>query len=293
MLILRLQGGLGNILFQYALARHLSLKNGLELKYDVRSYLTNPLGDYSFSLEAFQIDIKNRLASPEEIARAEHYRWKPGKFWVWYNRLIADRKRYVDERQFHFEPWILTVKDPMYLTGWWQTEKYFVESRQALLEDLRVRQPLTGKNKEVAERMAGVDAVSVHIRRLDYVNNPKTKEYHGELTQEYYDRALAKIAETVANPVLFVFSDDVAWVKEHMSFPYEAVYIDWNGPEPHEDIRLMSLCKHNIIANSTLGWWGAWLNDHPGKIVVAPQRWFANAPKCDTRDIIPEGWVKL
>lgn len=293
MLILRLEGGLGNSLFQYALARHLSLRNGLELKYDIRSYETNPLGDCSFWLEAFHIDIKNRLATQEELRYAERFRRKQGKLWFFYNRLFADRRRYVAEKHFHFEPWILTVTDPYYLTGWWQSEKYFMSSREVLLEDLRVRTPLMGKNKEVADHIARVDAVSVHIRRSDYVTNPKTRDYFGELTQEYYDRALAQICTKVEKPVLFVFSDDIPWVKENMIFPFETVYVYWNNSQSHEDVRLMSLCKHNIIANSTFSWWGAWLNTHSEKMVVAPQRWFANAPKCDTRDIIPGSWVKV
>lgn len=291
MIIVNLKGGLGNIMFQYALGRYLAYKNKVELRFDVRSYKTNPLGDYSLSLESFNIKIREKLASPWDIRKFKIYQKRHGKIWGIYNYLVADEKKYAQEKSFHFDQNILTLKDNVYLNGWWQNEKYFVDIRDILLKDFTVVRPLVGKNKEIAKEIADSDSVGIHIRRLDYVTNSKTSEYHGVLTKEYYDRALSLINSKIPNPTLFVFSDDSKWAEKNMSFPFKTIHIGWNFESPHEDIRLMSLCKHHIVANSSFGWWGAWLATNPNQIVVAPKRWTND--KKDTNERVPERWIKI
>ncbi|MEK7621575.1 MAG: alpha-1,2-fucosyltransferase [Patescibacteria group bacterium] len=291
MIILRLEGGLGNLMFQYALGRHLALKNQMELKFDIGSYQTNPLGDCSFWLEGFGIDIKTNLATQNEIQRFKKYDRRPGGKWFLYNWLMASPSKYVREKGFAFDPMVLEIKGSFYLHGWFQTEKYFKDIREIILKDFTVQRHPLDKNKEVAKKIATTHSIGIHIRRADYVANPKTRYYHGELPRAYYDNALVIITTKIPRPTLFIFSDDIEWVKHNMRFPFETVYTGWNAMEAaHEDVRLMSLCKHNIISNSTLGWWGAWLNKNNDKIVVAPSKWFANSPKCDTKDIVPENW---
>lgn len=292
MIIVNLYGGLGNVMFQYALGRHLSLKNKAVLKFDITAAKTNPLGDYSLSLEAFHINIHDNLASADEIAKFMKYKRRTGRRWFLYNRFLADNRKYIQQKRFCFEPEILHCKDDFYLEGWWQTERYFVDIRDVLLQDFTVRNPLQGKNKEIAEQIRRTNAISVHVRRCDYVTNPITRAFHGELTKTYYDEALFRITANVENPVLFVFSDDTLWVAKNMPFPSETVYIGWNGSDPHEDMRLMSMCAHNIVANSSFGWWGAWLNRNPNKIVIAPRNWVATS-KLDTKDVVPDSWIKI
>lgn len=294
MIITRLEGGLGNIMYQYALGRHLAHKNGAPLKFDVHSFESNPLGDYSFALEAFGIDIRNNLATDKEIRWFKRFQRRPGRKWFLYNKLIADRSRYMQERQYNFDPDVLAVTDPAYLHGWWQTEHYFLPIRDLLLEDFTVRTPLSQRNKEVWDAMQSTDSISIHIRRCDYVKNPVTRAWFGELTKQYYDEALAQITPHLTVPNLFIFSDDIIWAEQNMRFPYPSTYVSWNTEDlGHEDLRLMSAAKHNIIANSTLGWWGAWLNRNPEKIVVAPAKWFRNAPKNNEQDLVPKSWIRV
>ena len=136
------------------------------------------------------------------------------------------------------------------------------------------------------------NSVSLHIRRGDYVSNQKTNQTHGTCDLDYYQRCITEIEKEVENPYFFVFSDEIEWVKENLKINHPAEYVDQNtGDKSYEDMRLMSQCKHNVIANSSFSWWGAWLNSYPDKIVFAPKRWFAS-DKHNTKDLIPEGWKK-
>jgi hypothetical protein len=291
MIIIRIEGGLGNIMFQYGLSRQLELKQKANIKYDVSSCYVNPLGDYSLSLEPFSISIKDRFTTPEEVAAFAKYQKKIGKRWFFHNMFIADETKYIQEKGFTFNPHVLDCADNVLIRGWWQNERYFIDVRDQLLKDFTVRAPLTGTNKQVADEIQSSPSVSLHIRRLDFVSNPNTKKYHGELTKEYYDAALRKIASHVKTPTLFIFSDDIEWVKKHMPFSYKTIYVTGNNDAPHEDMRLMSMCQHNIIANSSFSWWGAWLNNHSGRIVVAPKRWTNDSQDSDQR--IAKGWIAI
>jgi hypothetical protein len=292
MIITRIEGGLGNIMFQYALGRHLAYKNKTVQKFDISSCKINPLGDYSLSLEAFNINIHDYIATPQEIALLNKYSRRPGKKWFLYNKLIANDKKYITERSSSvFDPRVLEANDNVYIRGWWQNEKYFIDIRQQLLNDFTVRTPLTDANALIAQHITKSSSVAIHIRRLDFVTNSKTKKFHGELTQEYYDAALARITPHIEKPILFIFSDDTEWVKKNMTFPFETIYVEGNASKPHEDIRLMSLCNHTITANSSFSWWGAWLNQHKNKIVVAPKRWTSD-PRDGTQRIA-QGWIAL
>lgn len=291
MIIVKLQGGLGNQMFQYALGRYLAYKNSTELKFDVDSYKTNPLGDYSFSLEQFNINIRDHLATPHEIEQFKKYQRKTGMFGFLHNQLFADETKYAQEKSMNFDSTVLEIKDPAYIHGWWQSELYFTAIRSILLKDFTLRTSLKGKNKEIADYAKIKPSVSIHIRRCDYITNLRTCAYHGELTKEYYSAGLSYITKSIPCPTLFVFSDDIEWVKRNISFPLKTIYIEGNMAKPHEDMYLMSLCKHHIIANSSFSWWGAWLSQNPNKIVVAPKKWTN-----DIRDInerVPEKWIKI
>lgn len=292
-IISKFEGGLGNIMFQYALGKNLALKNKSTLLFDITSYKTNPLGDYSFALEKFNIDIRNNVASLKQIKSLKKYKVRPGRRWFLHNYFFADNRRFIQEKTFNLNPNILTLGNNIYLQGWWQTEKYFKDIREVLLKDFTIKNPSRDINKKIAEQIQHTSSVGIHIRRCDYVTNPKTKKHHGVLSEQYYKNALEKIKSTVENPLLFVFSDDIHSVQQNMFSDFETVYIDWNKKESQEDMHLMSLCKHNIIANSSFGWWGAWLNQNEDRLVIAPSQWFADTPKNKTKDIIPEDWIQI
>ena len=289
MIATKLIGGLGNQMFQYAIGRTLAIRNNVELKLDITGFDTYKLQNYSLST----FNIKASLATEKELAWFKKYHFKQGRLWFWYNRTIANRARYAWEKQFNFEPWILTLKDPVYLDGFWQSEHYFKEIEMSIRNEFSVKVPLAGRNKEIADLMHDTNAVSLHVRRADYVTNPQTSTWHGACNLEYYEKAVSTIVASVENPHFFVFSDDMPWAKENIKLDYPITYVDHNDAlTNYEDLRLMSLCKHNIVANSSFSWWGAWLNTNPNKIVVAPNRWF-QTPKMDTRDLLPESWVRI
>lgn len=292
MILTKLQGGLGNQLFQYALGRHLAEIHHTELKLDIFSFKNDP-NKRVYNLGHFT--ITENFATKEEVARFQKYKRKPGRIWYLFNKLIAERK-YIQQRQFHFDPRVLRTGNNVYLDGDWQTEKYFKDIEGIIRKEITVKTPLSGKDAEAAKKIEAASSVMMHIRRGDYVSNSETNTYHGTQGLDYYKKAIAIIAEKVSSPHVFVFSDDHAWVKENIKLDYPVTYVVHNGADKnYEDLRLMSLCQNHIIANSTFSWWGAWLSQNPNKIVIGPERWFNNPKKktTSTKDVLPEEWIKI
>ncbi len=293
MILVRLQGGLGNQMFQYALGRYLAIRNNAQLKLDITMLRGNIHGVTKRDYRLSTFNIEESLATEKEIGWFRKYRFKKGRLWFWYNRLIADRSRYAWEEHFNFEPWVLTLKDPVYLDGFWNTEKYFKDIANVVRSEFTLRNKLSDSSGEILSDIERHDeSVSIHVRRGDYVTDPKTNAWHGVCSVEYYDKAIQKIAGQSVDPRFFIFSDDPVWTKEHITTPFPTTYTSSNTERSEEDMYLMSRCKHNIIANSSFSWWGGWLNNNPGKIVISPKNWF-KTPKMDVRDLVPDTWVKL
>ena len=141
--------------------------------------------------------------------------------------------------------------------------------------------------------MNAASSVSVHVRRGDYVNDPKTNAYHGTCSLDYYKKAVEIIRNKVKDPVFFIFSDDAEWVKKNFNIDEQQVLV--SEPEKlslTEELKLMASCRHSVVANSSFSWWGAWLNNNNEKMVIAPQKWFAD-PLIDTSDLIPSAWIRI
>lgn len=294
MVIVKLIGGLGNQLFQYAAGRRLAYVHGAELKWDVTG-LNNPNGRTVRHYELGPFEVSQTLASHREIAEYAHTDVSrlAGIVHRIMGKGVKRPKSYVKEAHYHFDSRIIDLPDGVYLDGYWQSERYFGDITEMIRKDASITTPLEGRNAELSQKIVGSQAVSLHVRRGDYVTNPVTNQVHGTCTLDYYARAVTYMAERVSQPVFFIFSDDLEWVREHLILQYPVHYVDHNGAlRCYEDLRLMSLCRHHIIANSSFSWWGAWLNPKPDKIVVAPQRWFNNYD-VDTRDLCPAGWVRL
>jgi Glycosyl transferase family 11 len=202
------------------------------------------------------------------------------------------REAFVVEPYFHYWYGIKNIPCDSYLMGYWQSEQYFADIANIIREDFTFKLPMSQQNAELAKQINQVNAVSLHIRRGDYANNPETMATYGLCSLDYYKEAIRYIVERVNAPHFFIFSDDINWVKNNLKIDYPYQYVDHNhGTESYNDMRLMSLCKHHIIANSSFSWWGAWLNRNPEKLVVAPQKWFANELNVD--DLFPRGWITL
>lgn len=289
-IIIKLQGGLGNQLFQYALGRNLSLTRQAVVKYDLSWFGTQTKRKYD--LGNYRVTVN--FATSEKAAALQRCERKTGKLAFVHNLLYADDTVYIKERSFRFDPAILTTTPPAYLDGSWQSEKYFAEVADTIRRDFTLINPATGVNAEMLAAIRRTRAIAVHVRRGDYATDKTTKVFHGLTTLSYYQQALEKIQTIEPSSKIFVFSDDHAWVKSNLRFHLPTVFVDHNSPKSghHEDLRLMAACRHQVIANSSFSWWGAWLNPHPQKVVIAPKKWF-NDPTINTDDLLPASWITI
>jgi hypothetical protein len=290
MIITRIIGGLGNQMFQYAAGRALSLERRQPLRLDITGYKGYKLHD--------GFELHRVFECPAAVAAAEEVhsilRWQSP---VVIRRVLARpsmafirRDGLVVEPSFYYWPGIKNVPDDCYLSGYWQSERYFQEAASAIRTDFTFKLPLTGKDAGIADTIGQVSAVSIHVRRGDYVTDRKNVARYGICTTDYYLAAAHYISENVKEPFFFIFSDDIAWVKDHLKIDLPCQYVDHNhGDGSHNDMRLMSMCRHHIIANSTFSWWAAWLNPDPDKIVIAPKNWFIDKAHID--DLYPRSWI--
>ncbi len=297
MIITLLKGGLGNQMFQYAMARRLALKHGTDLALDLRSLLDPAPGD---SPRPFELGHFNIVAQPatlrDVVEMSGRYSGSIQRILVGVRRLVGLARFRVNcytERCFQFSPEELTMSDATYLDGFWQSERYFMDVEPHIRQEFTLRHLPCEDSRKLADFIESVEAVSLHVRRGDYITNPSTANYHGTCSLEYYRQAVDMIAGYLANPYFFIFSDDQSWVQSELHLSHPHSFVANNGPaHAHDDLWLMSLCNHNIIANSSFSWWGAWLNQYDKKIVIAPRNWFRN-PDIDTSDLIPANWIRI
>jgi hypothetical protein len=283
MIIVILQAGLANQMFQYAAGRQLALLRGAQLQLDT-SWYGRAAQDDGVGLRHYELDA---LAIDENI-------YRPNVF----NRgilKVLGRGIYSDDNEpyvFHEE--VLGLPNYSRLFGFFQNRHYFESIRELLLKEFTPKDAATGANKQLLATIdADENSVAVHVRRGDYVTSAANWAAHGPLSEEapeYYQQALAKIRATIKRPSLYVFSDDPAWCKANLKFDTPTVFVDNNNPGI-EDLRLMRACQHNVIANSSFSWWGAWLNENPNKIVIAPKKWMHT--EFDTSDVVPPEWVQV
>ena len=290
MVIVKIIGGLGNQMFQYAAGKSLAKRLGSPLKLDLSSF--GSYGLRTFELERFS--IRYELATSGELARyANKHPFLSAASKLLFRRDMFENPLVYKERAFHYDAGVLKISKDVYLSGYWQSERYFEVISEEIRDEFTFRQVMSGRNMRIAREISSCNAVSLHVRRGDYANNPETKSYHGLCSAVYYDAAIDHISDKVESPHYFVFSDDLDWVRTNLKLPQPVTFVDGNhGTQSYNDMRLMSLCKHNIIANSSFSWWGAWLNSNHDKIVIAPSRWF-NSARHDTRDLYCPGWVVL
>jgi hypothetical protein len=293
MIVVKLMGGLGNQMFQYATGRRLALRHGVPLKLDLTFLEGNQVGSTPrrFALHCFSIEASK--ATPWEVALMTGR----GTSFVLHSvvaRLSGAIRGFSQyrERWFQHDPEVLCLPDNVYLEGYWQSPRYFDDSAEIIRREFNLKTEPEGKNHELADRIDSVAAVSLHVRRGDYVSNANAYAYHGVCGLDYYSAAITAMLQQIEKPEIFVFSDDSAWCRKNLRLPVPVQFVDHNHDQPHEDLRLMSRCRHHIIANSSFSWWGAWLGQASDKIVYAPQRWFADKSRT-TQDIVPASWIRL
>ena len=292
MVIVKLMGGLGNQMFQYAAGRALALKNNCQLKLDL-SFLQdheNKPKDYVFrdyDLDIFNLPVS--IASIEEVKRFTKRSLNRNVNRV-LNKILGPKSSYFKQPHFHFVESFFTRTPPLYLDGYWQSEKFFTPFESAIRQDFSFRDPIPESSALLAHAILHSNAVCVNVRRGDFVVN----KMHGTVGIDYYKNADQLIRSKITGPSFYVFSDDVEWCSQNLQFysPVKFISHSHAGRKFGTYLQLMSLCKHFIIPNSTFGWWAAWLNTNPDKIVFAPKKWFGAGDQ-DTKDIIPGDWYRL
>ncbi|MCP4397499.1 MAG: alpha-1,2-fucosyltransferase [bacterium] len=293
MIIVKLIGGLGNQLFQYAVARHLAEIHDTELKLDISGFETYTLHKYSL----WALNVHEKFATPNEIKSLKILGYPIIKRIIrraLHKSAVSAPSYIMESREFCFAPDILHLPDNVYLDGNWQSWKYFINIGDLIREEFTVKTTQQGKDKELADYISSCHSVSVHIRRKDYVSDPQAYQLLGTCSLNYYDKSVRQLTESVANPHFFVFSDDPEWACDNLKLEHPTTFVSHNGPDKnYEDFRLMSQCHHHIVANSTFSWWSAWLGQCPNKLVFVPSQWFRSDYDTTFNDLFPEGWIKI
>ncbi len=290
MIITRIDGGLGNQLFQWAYGLYLAERHGTELLMDVSSYASGPPHGYLLK----HYGVTAQTAGPEMLRRVPR-RYRPDASWqlrdlVPAGTLPGSNLRRQKESPFGFHPRHLSVGDHSYLVGYWQSEQFFPGLRTRLLRELQLNKPLSDRSRRVAEEMLGTQSVAIHVRRGDYVNNAAAAQIYCHLELDYYRRAVEQWAQRRTGVKVFVFSNDIPWCQHNLQLPWPTQYVDHNSAATaHEDLELLRQANCCVIANSTFSWWGAWLNERPNKVVYAPPQWF-QPQTFDGSAILPREW---
>jgi hypothetical protein len=290
MVIIQLSGGLGNQLFQYAYGKARAIEMGVDLKLDLSFYENYDWHEYSLA----PFNIKANIASVNEIEEIIKLDQKITNKVL--TKIFKRPNHFIQEGNLLFDPRYLRIRRNSFVKGYWQSEKYFSANKKLILDEFEIKVSPSYLNQRVISDISRENSsVSLHIRRGNYVNIESVNKVHGVVSLDYYYKAIKIIEAKILDPKFFVFSDDIDWVKSNFKIDNRVSYIDINDDKhDYEDLRLMSLCKHNIIANSTFSWWGAYLNRYIGKIVIAPDRWFVEDTKnVESRDIVPSNWIRL
>lgn len=284
MIIVKLNGGLGNQMFQYALYQAF-LEQEVEVKLDRAKYKHfDEIRDCFLDYDCF--DLKYELCTKKE---ARKYVIGTGMFARVIARFIGDKKTHFYEKaEYEYDADVLALKEG-YVDGFWQSWKYTQNIKQKICDSFRFINTLTGMDKVYEEKICNTNSVAVHVRRGDYL---KLQNIYGNIcTEIYYSKAISMMNKLVEKPVYYFFSNDMEWTKVTFGERDNYVFVEGNSESKgYIDMRLMSECKHQIIANSSFSWWAAFLNSNPDKKVICPNRWINTK---DTPDVYCEDWIKV
>lgn len=291
MIELILQGGLGNQMFEYATAYALSRQNACDLALDMSFFdvFKDRKWCRPYELNVFGLQNNVKMTS-------RHHLWVRIMSTVG-NFCLKRGKNVVGRCVFELDD-IGPLKNyrALLLCGYFGSYRLFSAYREELLHEFAFADLPNEENAALLLSIQNCESVAVHIRRGDYLEG-KNKDVYYHLAPEWYRQAMEEISKRVKSPVYYFFSDDIAWAREQFADVRNAFFVDVNhGRDAYNDMRLMSTCKHNIIANSTFSWWGAWLNTNPNKIVVAPYQRFKMSDSVNERyrhRMIPQDWITL
>lgn len=273
MKIIKILGGLGNQMFQYAF--HLALKKNFpeqEVKIDYSCFKGYPL-HHGFELDRI-FKLNYQIASSIDLLKVA-YPYSNYRIWQIGKRVLPKRKSMLIETNFlKYHDEVFTNHKYEYFDGYWQNFHYFTNAKDEIIRAFTFKPLDTKENIELQKQIEHNICVSIHVRRGDYL---KHSIYSGICTLEYYQEAIKLLLSKKKIQLFCIFSDDIDWCREYLLpllINYQVIFVDWNkGQNSYRDMQLMALCNHNIIANSSFSWWGAWLNLHTDKVIIAPQKW--------------------
>lgn len=285
MVIVRVTDGLGNQMFQYALYRNLQMM-GKEAYLDMNNL--SKMDESNAPDITLLPNVILKRASSKDVRKLGTDR--DNIFSKLRLKILGRRATHIlEDYNLHFQEEILE-KNNAYLEGYWQSEQYFSNIRDQLLNEFMFPKIMSSKNETVSKKMQGEQSVSLHIRRGDYLKGRAKQLYGGICTEKYYNDAILYMRNKYPNVQFYIFTNDIEWVKQKYC-DTDMTIVDWNqGMDDYWDIYLMTQCKHNIIANSSFSWWGAWLNNHSDKEVISPKTWF-NPEFHDAKHIICKEWT--
>ena len=291
MIVVRVEGGLGNQMFQVAFGMQLAWRHRTELVLDLSAYAGKP--EHGYLLHRFRIDARElRLDERRRLPRRYRDATIAGRPWEASSLLARNRLQRVREKPFGFADKYLSTSDGSYLVGYWQSEKFFRDVRDQVREQFSPRGPLSRQSESLRERMLGTPSVAMHIRRGDYVHNSSAAAIYRNLSVEHYRRCIADYLAVRPQAEAVVFSNDIAWCREQLkALPCPVHFVEHTSPATaHEDLWMMTAAECQIIANSTFSWWGAWLCQHARQRVYAPRSWF-HPGTLDDRHLACQSWI--
>lgn len=290
MIIVRLKGGMGNQMFQYALGRVLSIRNNTKLKLDTTTFGIDIVGNVKreYCLDIFNIEAD--IATFKEVPLL--FRFYKNKYIA---RLFNFLKRFIEnkgrEKGFVFYSCILEAGDDLFLDGFWQSPKYFSEIEDVIRKGFYLKKGLSPKSQVLFDEINNQKSLCVNVRRGDFVGN----SYHEVVGNDFYTKGLKVFENMNMNfDKVYVFSDDIQWCKNNLKFGKPTIFVDYeySGEKFGEYLYLMSACRLFIIPNSSFAWWGAWLSLHKDKRVICPNQWFGDA-NINSDDLIPNDWIRI
>jgi hypothetical protein len=293
MIIVKLISGLGNQLFQYTLARILSLKHQVDLKLDMSFFEKQELR--TFGLNNF--NIYGSIANEKEVKKLTQ-KFQSNKISkTIYTNLEAKIPKtflttYKEKKWFVFDANIYKLKPSFYLEGYWQHHQYYINLPDIIKNELKLKVKI-GQNAQsiLDEIIADPVSVAIHIRRGDYITDKAANDYMGVLPLSYYQDAVRLLSVKIVSPNFYIFSDDIEWVKKHINLNNKTIFIENN--KDFEDLELMKNCRHQIIANSSFSWWGAFLNENIDKVVIAPKTWLKEPKANNLVQIQMPNWITI
>jgi hypothetical protein len=272
----KITGGLGNQMFQYAIAKSIARRNNDNFTLDISFYPKQTLRKYELSL----FNIEDYVPKSENIIYKVVRRFG-----------VSLHNYYVERNISEYDDNVFKYKKNIFLEGYWQNENYFKDIRSEIIKDFTRISALENESKIYLEKIKNINSASIHVRRGDYINDSQVNKQHGICDLEYYKNATEYLNKKFDDLTYVIFSDDMDWCKENFNFLVNKIFVD-GTKSAIDDLELMKNCKHNIIANSTFSWWGAWLNQNEEKIIIAPKQWFEKK-EWENKNIACENWIKI